>query len=164
LPPANRRVIVDTSPLQYLYQLGLLHLLPEILGDAVIPPAVAAELAEGRRIGLAVPDPAQLPWLAVQNVSGAAVLPLAWDLGSGEREALALALEHAGAVVVLDDRLARRAAAALGIPLVGTLGLLLRAKQAGAIEAVKPILDQLDSLNFRLDRDTRDVVLRLAGE
>ena len=110
--------IVDTSPLQYLFQLGLLDLLPELLDEIVIPPAVEAELAEGRRIGVALPDPANYAWLKVCKVSGASLLPLAWDLGKGEKEVLAMALESPDSLVALDDRLARRAATALGIPLI----------------------------------------------
>lgn len=164
MPGANRRVIVDTSPLLYLHQLGLLHLLPDVVGSSIVPVAVADELAEGRRLGVAAPDPADYSWIEVRQVPGAAILPLAWDLGSGEREVLALALGMPGALVVLDDRLARRAAQILGIPLVGTLGLLLNAKQLGLIPAVKPLLDHLDRLNFRVDAETRRHVLRLAEE
>ncbi|HXF60581.1 MAG TPA: hypothetical protein VNK95_03120 [Caldilineaceae bacterium] len=132
--------------MQYLYQLGLLHLLNDLFGRVAIPRAVVDELAAGRRIGVAVPDPAQYLWLEVQEVAAAAVLPLAWDLGNGEREVLALALEQPGALVILDDRLARQAAHTLGIPRIGTLGVLLRAKQARRIQTVKLHLDQLDAL------------------
>ncbi len=157
-------VIADTSVLQYLYQVGRLHLLHDVLGPVIVPQAVADELAEGRRIGVAVPDPAQYPWLTVQTVAGAVLLPLAWDLGRGEREVLALALEQAGALVLLDDALARRAARLLEIPVIGTLGLLLKAKQMGLVPALAPVLDQLDRLNFRVHPDTRRHVLRLAQE
>jgi predicted nucleic acid-binding protein len=44
------------------------------------------------------------------------------------------------------------------------LGVLLRAKAAGHLAAVAPVLDQLDALRFRLDLMTRINVLQLAGE
>jgi predicted nucleic acid-binding protein len=50
-------VICNTSPLQYLRQLGQLHLLPQLTGQIIVPTAVAAELAEGRRRGVDVPSP-----------------------------------------------------------------------------------------------------------
>ena len=50
--------IVNTSPLQYLYQIGQLDLLREFYGEIIVPKAVVRELAHGRRIGLDVPDPA----------------------------------------------------------------------------------------------------------
>ncbi|WP_446384339.1 DUF3368 domain-containing protein [Coleofasciculus chthonoplastes] len=44
------------------------------------------------------------------------------------------------------------------------MGIILKAKQSGYIEAVSPILNQLETLRFRCDRETRAAVLNLAGE
>jgi predicted nucleic acid-binding protein len=52
----------------------------------------------------------------------------------------------------------------LSLRLTGTLGVLLQAKQAGLLPAVSPILDRLQELRFRMDPETRQAVLRLAGE
>ena len=89
---------------------------------------------------------------------------LSWDLGAGESEVLSLAIENPGAWVVLDDRVAREAAKCLQLPLVGTVGVLLRAKQAGAIAAVEPMLSKLAALGFRLKPATKQIILSLAGE
>ena len=40
-------VIANTSPLQYLFQLGLLRLLPELYGEVLVPGAVAMEVHSG---------------------------------------------------------------------------------------------------------------------
>jgi uncharacterized protein len=85
-------------------------------------------------------------------------------LGAGETEVLALALERAGALAILDDRLARRTAAVLGVPLRGTLGLLLEAKARGLVAAVEPLLNQLRSCGFRLSVETAHEFLARAGE
>lgn len=85
-----RGVICNTSPLQYLYQVGLLHLLPTLFGSAQAPPAVAAELAEGGKRGVRLPDLAELPWMMVRPVRDRTLLPLVTSLGNGEREVLAL--------------------------------------------------------------------------
>ena len=66
--------------------------------------------------------------------------------------------------MILDDGLARDIARAHRLPLKGTLGVLLDAKQAGFVQAVKPILNHLQELRFRLAPLTRDAVLTLAGE
>ncbi len=157
-------VICNASPLQYLHQLGRLELLPHLTGHVVVPTAVATELAEGHRLGVDVPDPEALPWITLREPRSHAVLPLMTDLGPGETAVLALALESADAVVILDDALARRHAERLGLRLIGTLGLLLDAKTAGHIDAVTPLLDALQRLGFRLSRATRDAVLHLAEE
>jgi len=54
-------VICNTSPLQYLHQIGQLELLPKLVSRVVVPTAVAKELAEGRRRGLDLPVPETLP-------------------------------------------------------------------------------------------------------
>ncbi|OQA42177.1 MAG: hypothetical protein BWY52_02296 [Chloroflexi bacterium ADurb.Bin325] len=75
-----------------------------------------------------------------------------------------LGLERPGSLLVLDDSLARRVAESLGLRFTGTLGLLLDAKHAGFIPAVRPLLDQLQELRFRFAPHTRQAVLELAGE
>jgi predicted nucleic acid-binding protein len=157
-------VICDTSPLQYLYQLDLLHILPALAAQVIVPPAVVSELAEGRSQGVSLPDVTRLTWVSVRRPVSELALPLVTDLGPGETQVLMLALETGDAVVVLDDALARRVAEMLGIRLTGTLGLLLDAKRAGLVSAVAPLLDKLQALRFRLAPHTRAAVLKLAGE
>lgn len=157
-------VICNTSPLQYLYQVELLHLLPALAGNIVVPAAVAGELSAGRAAGVNLPDPTRLDWIAIRQPASASALPLITDLGPGEAEVLILALESRDAIVVLDDALARSAAATLGLRVTGTLGLLLDAKRAGLISAVGPILDQLQAVRFRVAPRTRAAILTLAGE
>jgi predicted nucleic acid-binding protein len=159
-----REVISNTSPLQYLYQLDLLDLLPALYGEVLVPAGVMSEIAAGRSLGVALPDTAAIPWLHVCEVRTPALLSLVPDLGIGEREVLALALERPEALVILDDSLARRIAERLELALTGTLGLLLKAKQIGRIDRVRPYMASLESLHFRLDDRTRLNILKIAGE
>ena len=62
-------VISNTSPLQYLYQLGQLDLLSRFYQHVTIPPAVAHELAAGRALGIALPALQQVSWVQVQAPS-----------------------------------------------------------------------------------------------
>lgn len=157
-------LICDTSPIQYLHQLDLLHVLP-VLGDQVwVPPAVVEELAVGRSIGVNLPDVEALDWVTVRRPISEIALPLVAHLGPGETEVLMLALEMREAVAVLDDALARQMAETLGLHFTGTLGLLLDAKKAGLVAGVRPLLDKLNALQFRLAPHTYEAVLRLAGE
>ena len=157
-------VVANTSPIQYLFQLGLLDCLPQLYGVVFIPEAVAQELRNGFARGVPLPDLRSLSWLRACTVKSRAVLPLAAGLGAGEREVLALALELERPLVILDDGLARRFAQRLRLPLTGTLGLLLKAKQNRTIERMAPYLARLEALGFRLDASTRADVLELAGE
>jgi predicted nucleic acid-binding protein len=162
--PSVPETIANTSPLQYLHQAGVLGLLPALYGRVVVPESVAEELARGQERGVALPDVSKLHWAEVRRAQEQGLLPLVSDLGPGEREALALGVEFPGSLVILDDALARRHAQLLGLRHTGTLGVLLRAKREGRLEAVGPILDEFERLRFRLDPGTRAAVLAEAGE
>ncbi|WP_447972739.1 DUF3368 domain-containing protein [Nitrospira sp. Kam-Ns4a] len=157
-------IIWNTSPIQYLYQLGLLHILPALARPITVPPAVLEEINVGRKLGLNLPDLAALDWITTRRPVSFAALPLATDLGPGEAEVLALTPETKDAIAVLDDALACQVAETLRLPLTGTLGLMLDAKRHGLIPTVGPFLEQLDALGFRLASRTRAAVLKLAGE
>ena len=83
--------------------------------------------------------------------------------GPGEAEAIALALEK-GMRIILDDRKARGVAARLGLSITGTVGLLVKAKEAGLIPAVRPFLASLEDNNFHVSRDLVAEAFRLAKE
>ena len=114
-------VISNTSPLQYLHQLGLLHIRPALTGQIIVPPAVLQELAAGLAQGISLPEPTHLGWITICRPASMAVLPLVRDLGPGETEVLALAMESTDTMVLLDDALARQIAVTCGIRHRGTL-------------------------------------------
>jgi len=160
---AESVVVSDTSPIQYLHQAGQLGLLPLLFGQIMVPPAVVAEVAEGLRQGLDLPDLSALPWIverqsdAVPNFLGSA------DLDAGEREAIALALQlHCR--ILIDERAGREVARRLGIARTGTLGVLISAKKAGLIPLVTPLIDRIVQRGYRLNESIRAEALRLAGE
>jgi predicted nucleic acid-binding protein len=157
-------IVCDTSAIQYLYQLELLHILPRLASRVLVPPAVVDEIEVGRAAGVPLPDLTDLDWITVQRPVSVAAIPLLTDLGSGEAQVLMLAIEQKHVVAVLDDALARRIADTLDLPFTGTLGLLLDAKRAGLVPAVGPLLDRLQALRFRLTGETKQAVLKLAGE
>ena len=86
------------------------------------------------------------------------------DLGKGELETMALALEHQEKVVILDDALARRIARAAGLEVWGTLRVLLEAKKMGMIPAVTSVIDDLRDSGMWISDDIRQRILKLAGE
>jgi predicted nucleic acid-binding protein len=105
------------------------------------------------------------PWI-VERALTRPFDPLVRDaaLDLGEREAIALAVEIDAWRLVLDDLPARRFAQSLGVRVVGTVGVLLTAKQAGVIASVAPILDALLATGFRLGSDIVAHALDMAGE
>jgi predicted nucleic acid-binding protein len=156
--------VVNASPLICLSRAGLADLLRQSAQTIVVPAAVAREiLARGPR-DLTAATLASSTWL--KQVEDPAVPPgiLAWDLGDGESSVLAWALAHSGARAVIDDLEARRCAESLGIPLRGTVGLILRARRAGLIDSARDALERLRRGGMYLSDRICAEVLREVGE
>lgn len=144
--------VVDAACLIGLERINSLHLLPALLEAVIAPSAVVSEFGS------------QPVWLTVMDpVDRYVVHALELVLDHGESEAIALAQEK-GLRVILDDRKAREVAARMGVPVTGTIGLILKAKISGIIPAVRPLLDALDACKFHVSRELREEALRLAGE
>ena len=82
---------------------------------------------------------------------------------SGEAEAIALAMEL-DVPLIIDEKTGRRVARSLGVVVTGTLAVILSAKNAGLIDHVDPVLQQLAVAGFHLGRALRDRARRSAGE
>lgn len=158
-------VVSDTSPVRALAHLHLLKILPALFGRVLIPPAVVTELAAPPQ-GVVIVTSGDLPFADVKRPADQArVAELLRGLDLGEAEALALALEVRSDLLLIDEAAGRAAAATMGLRYTGTLGLLIRAKQAAVITEVRPLLDLLQrDLRFFISDPLRQSVLRIAGE
>jgi predicted nucleic acid-binding protein len=160
----QRFVAADASPLIGLATAGVLHVLRELFGIVTITRLVKDEIAGGRRRpGADELDAAMRDgWLRV------APAPLeTWRLtgiDAGEASTIALAAQHEGALVLIDDALGRAQAAALGLELLDVPGILLAAKRARLVRAVKPLVARLARRGFTIPGDARHALLRDAGE
>jgi predicted nucleic acid-binding protein len=148
----------------FLAREDLLEMLPQGGFDVVVPEAVIEEI---RAHGLADPTVVaigRVGWLAA--VSAISVPPevARWNLGPGESAVLALAMAEPGAIVVIDDQGARRCARSLEIPLIGTLGLVLRAKRKGRIPEARPVVERLRGSGMYLSDQVIKEALALVGE
>ena len=157
-------VISNTSPLFYLHRLGCLDVLRKLYGKIIVPEAVVYELDMGRMQGEDTPEIADYGWIEVRSINVPHLVRLVTDFGAGETEVLALALENPDCLAILDDRLAREVAGLHRLKITGTAGVLLKAKQAGYISAVTPLLNELGRLGFRLSDAVKISISKLAGE
>ncbi|HAX78762.1 MAG TPA: DUF3368 domain-containing protein [Cyanobacteria bacterium UBA11372] len=157
-------VIVNTSPLLYLHQVGHLQLLQQLYGTIVVPPAVPQELEVGKLQGVDVPEINSIEWIQIRPVISATLIPAVIDLGQGEAEVLALGLETTNRLLIFDDQLARRIADLYKLKYTGTLGILVKAKQAGYLASVAPIIAMLQSQGMWLTDKIINDVLQLARE
>lgn len=157
-------IVSNTTPLYYLHQLDCLEICRELFARVHTTPEVLAELEAGRSQGLNIPDIRGLGWVVVQSIAVPAFLELIPDLGKGEASVLALALEHPGSRVIVDDLLGRQVAKAQQLSVTGTLGVLLLAKQSGLIDSVGAMVAQLRQHGFYCTKSLVAEILRLAGE
>lgn len=158
----RRRLILDASALIALGRLGLLGHTADHVGDLLVPDAVLAEASEGDRPGAVAVR--QAVDAGVLQVVGHDPAPAATTrLGAGEAATIELA-DTLGAVAVLDDRDARRAAVRRDVALTGTVAILVQLRLSGAIASVSDQLDALERMGFRADPRVRQWALRAAGE
>jgi predicted nucleic acid-binding protein len=156
--------VINASPLIYLAHADLTDLLL-VEGNSVrIPVPVSAEIRQRGPLDPTVQVLDKTPWL--EEVSPVAPAPrvAAWNLGPGETSVLSWALAHPGCVAILDDLAGRRCAETLDIPLIGTLGLVLKAKRFGRVPAARPVIDRLRDAGMYLSDRILNPALALVGE
>ena len=158
------RPAVNASPLIFLSRASLLDLLQLASPEVVVPEVVALEI---QRRGADDPTARALTdtaWLVVTQTPPVPPHIQAWGLGLGESSVLAWAHAYPGTEAIIDDLAARRCAAAFNIPVRGTLGLVLLAKQRGRIPAARPVLVQLRHGGMYLSDHVMNQALALVGE
>jgi len=158
-------VVSDATPLIALAKIHHLPLLRELFGILYVPQAVFDEVTVSAPTRPGANAVRRADWIQVRiPVDKSKVAYLRADLDPGEAEALVLAEELHADWVLIDEIKARLAAESLGIKYIGTVGLLLLAKQRGYVSAIKPLLDTLRSRKFYLSDRVYQGVLRQAGE
>ena len=160
----NKVFILNASPIILLGKAGLLKTISPLAESWVVPEGVIAEVEAKRSIDSYLSD-----LVKASNVSRGLVehihpLVATWDLGRGESEVLTMAMQRAGAGVVLDDLQARKCAALFQMPLFGSLGLLVMAKRTGFIHAVRPEFEKLIKAGLRIDFAMLDRIYKKIGE
>ena len=159
-------VVSNTSPITNLAAVDHLHLLNEIYGIIIIPPAVYEELTD---LEYPVPGTAEvqtLKWIEVRQLKNfEQSKAFRQVVDPGEAEAIALALEFKATRLLIDEFAGRTLAKSLGLRITGVLGVLLIAKQRGLIPKVRPLLDDLvRQAAFRVSPALYQVVLKEAEE
>jgi predicted nucleic acid-binding protein len=161
-------LVADSGPLIALARLDLLALPARIFSEVLVTATVWEEVTRA-------PRPMELSALSAAAQAGLlnvvadpAELPAVFEdvgLDAGERSALALALAmpHPCAVLI-DERYGRAAAAGAGLPVIGTLGVLVSARQRGLIGTVRDLTDRLRAGGYFLSRRLVEDALAGLGE
>ncbi|MBN3895617.1 MAG: DUF3368 domain-containing protein [Nostoc sp. NOS(2021)] len=155
---------INTSPLIFLTKGGFLDLLLLMGSSIIVPSAVATEIQAYGSADVTAVALNNTDWLVIQETPPVPNVIQSWDLGLGESAVLTWGYVNPGTEVILDDLAARRCAATLGIPVRGTLGMVITAKQRGVIPAARPVLEQLRLCGMYLSDRVINLALALVGE
>jgi predicted nucleic acid-binding protein len=155
-------IVSNSTPLIAFARIGELELLRQIVRHVLLPEGVWNELTEvGDRPGTA--EIRSASWVEVRAVR---TMPpeLLHLLDRGEAEAIALAEEITADELLLDERAARAIAVARGLKIIGSAGLLVRAKQQSFITVVRPFLERMQAQGIRYSQRFIAEILRQLGE
>lgn len=158
-------VVSNTTPLSELAKVGKMHLLQDIFGKVIIPQQVYDEVTTGNHP--AVEQVQSANWLEIRTVfDEQKVVNLQRETGLdlGESAAIILAEELNAQRLLIDEWAGRKVAKARNLPIIGTVGILLIAKEQKLIPSVKPILDDLILVGKRISPNLYQELLNLANE
>lgn len=148
-----KAIIADSSCLIIYDRINQLEILQHTFSELIVTDEVATEFGE-------LPD-----WIMIRKLTNEKqYVELARNLGKGEASSITLALEFEDCLLIIDERKGRKVAEELKIEIIGSLGVLIKAKEKRVIKSVKAILDLIDKTNFRISESIKEKVLRKAGE
>ncbi|MGB3295706.1 MAG: DUF3368 domain-containing protein [Phormidesmis sp.] len=156
--------VVNASPLIYLSKAGLIDLLQILSSEIFVPRKVATEILQRGRSDITAKAVAETSWLQIIETPDVPAIIQSWDLGAGESSVLTWAYTHPKTEAIVDDLAARRCATALEIPVRGTLGLVLVAKQRGEIYSARQLLERLRQAGMYLSDSVMNRTLALVKE
>ncbi len=156
--------VIDASPLIILGKAGLLKTLSPLAERWIVPETVMREVAKKSIVESLLLQLADQAKVESRQAQAANPLVTVWNLDAGETEVITLALEQENRGVVLDDLQARKCATVLDIALIGSLGLVLRAKKEGLIDTAKPMIDTLIQSGLYIEQKLIDKILGSVGE
>lgn len=146
----KRVVISDTSCLIVLSKIGYLHILQSLFDEILITEEIKNEFGE------TLPD-----WIVVKNPGSHEVEKiLLLNVDEGEASAMALYLEQTeDALLIIDERKGRIIAQELGIKIIGTIGILIKAEEKGIVTNFSEIIECLEQTDFRLSPKLKSQLL-----
>ena len=157
------QAVINASPLIFFSRSRHLDLLKAFAEEARVPQPVAEEILHRGAQDITATAIEEVAWLIAKATPSIPTAILEWRLGAGESATLALAAEH-GIEAIIDDLAGRKCAASLNIPVRGTLGIVLAAKQRRVIPQARPVIEDMMRVGLYLSRKVLEEALRRADE
>jgi len=161
----DKIIVADTGPLIAFAHLDIYSILPSILGTIIVPRVVLAEclFVPSRPDAVVIQSAVDNGQLKIDDGINVVDTELSPSLGNGEQAAIQWAKELK-CPVLLDDKLPRRVAQSQGLLVIGTAGVLIKAKKGGKINTIAPFLEKLQREGYHLSPRLVTQILALAGE
>lgn len=162
-------VVSDTTPLIALLKSAHLGLLKELFDEILIPRAVFNELTRNANFSneaFTIQNASYIRVVDVEDLHTVDILRRATGLDQGESEAIVYAEFSKADILLMDERKGRRVAISMGLPIMGSVGVLLQAQKSGLITAgeLKDALLMMKESGIRLSAGMIEKVLRRADE
>jgi len=143
-------IVSNAGPLIHLTKIGRLNLLKELFKSVVIPNTVKIEVVDrGKEKGAAdafLIENEVGKWIVAEKDINDRVKEIAKRAGIEMGEAIAIMFaKEKGFPALIDDSAARRFAIGLGLEVIGSIGVLIKATKAGIITK-EEALDGLEKL------------------
>jgi predicted nucleic acid-binding protein len=158
------RWVVNASPVILLAKADIIHFLPQLCDDLVIPSGVVEEVQQLRGLD------AGMIWLRgdgskfIHQSPGMHTALRGWRGGAGEGEVISWALHNPGFTAILDDRRARSFAVRNGVPVLGSLRVIVLAKERRLIPSASIALEKLRGEGAWVSDELIQKAIQLAGE
>ena len=150
-----RKVVVNTTPLIALSHVGQLEVLKKLYRELSVKVDSVCKKAVD----------SSLDWIQIGSIQNQMAKSMyKTQLHDGEVEVMILSKEIGADVVIIDDANAKKHAKYLELPVTGTLGVLIRAKQMGYIDELKPILQGMTDNGIYISRNLIELCLKQVGE
>jgi predicted nucleic acid-binding protein len=155
-------LVADSSALIALSVCNSLDLLELLFGSVFVPETVYLEITRpNKKEAQALKSFLQGK---VRQVDLQSYVFLDAFADAGETEAMLLYKQISADKLLIDDQRGRKVAKINQISTIGSLGVLLTAKEKGYVEKVSPLLRQIEKSDIYLSSQLIDMVLELAGE
>lgn len=147
-------IIADASCLILLAKINQLDILQKIYSEVSITPEIAIEFNQ------------KLPeWIKIEITKDKSLQVIFEKLlDKGESSAIILAIENKGSTLIIDEKKGRKIAIENNIKITGTIGLLIKAKELGIIDKIKPIFTKIKETNFRISNEIEKIALLICKE
>ncbi|OGF65713.1 MAG: hypothetical protein A2Y62_10400 [Candidatus Fischerbacteria bacterium RBG_13_37_8] len=164
MPGKKSQIIINTSPWIALTLCNQLDILPHMYSIIYMPEAVKREILAGGKLSVGAKELRAKRWVKIAKIKDSNKITLLHELDQGEAEVIILAKEKGIDTVLIDEKIARMQAKILGLNVIGTIGLLLKAKNKGIITSIKPSIEQMMQNGIWIREEIFKGILKSAKE